>query len=277
MVCEVFMATGASQSNIAQSKLRIMLEISLIALGLLIALAFAFVLSPLITFANNDGTINYLPDILEAVQWIFNALTFFVCYALTVFAIYRFGASRYWAFIFIFSSATVVKYLMNVISAFFVFGTVPSNQEELKQQLWIVVFNTVVELLQYALVVIFSTVILSRFKRLSEIAEKSAKKMGIDYDSRNKVFPFKALVTTKNPIQYSALIAAIIVSAFMITNRLVYDFSVGLPVDLIDGLWIAAGYLSDILFGIIGYLIMILVFNRCDTLDIKYRVKFSNK
>ena len=70
MVCEVFMATGASQSNIAQSKLRIRLEISLIALGLLIALAFAFVLSLLITFANNDGTINYLPDILEAVQWI---------------------------------------------------------------------------------------------------------------------------------------------------------------------------------------------------------------
>lgn len=276
MTCEVFMATEASQSNIAQGKLRNRLFTALTVWGLVFSLVFAFVLSPLITFANNDGTINYLPDILELAQWIFNLLTFFVCYALTVFAVYRFGASQYWVFILVFSLATVVKYLSNVVSAFFVFGVVPSGGE-LFEQTQIVVFNTSIELLQFAFIVISSVAIISRFKRLSEIAERGAKKIGIDYDSRSKVFPFKSLVSTKNPLQYSALIAALIVSAFMITNRLVYDFSMGLPVDLVDGLWMAAGYISDILFGVIGYLIMIVIFNRCDTLDIKYRVKFTQK
>ncbi len=276
MTCEVFMATEASQSNIAQGKLRNRLFTALTVWGLVFSLVFAFVLSPLITFANNDGTINYLPDILELAQWIFNLLTFFVCYALTVFAVYRFGASQYWVFILVFSLATVVKYLSNVVSAFFVFGVVPSGGE-LFEQIQIVIFNISVELLQFAFIVISSVAIISRFKRLSEIAEKGAKKMGVDFDRRSKVFPFKALVSAKNPLQYSALIAALIVSAFMITNRLVYDFSMGLPVDLVDGLWMAAGYISDILFGVIGYLIMIVIFNRCDTLDIKYRVKFTQK
>ena len=166
--------------------------------------------------------------------------------------------------------------ILLVVSAFFVFGVVPSG-DELIEQIQIVVFNTSIELLQFAFIVISSVAIISRFKRLSEIAERGAKKIGIDYDRRSKVFPFKSLVSTKNPLQYSALIAALIVSAFMITNRLVYDFSMGLPVDLVDGLWMAAAYLSDILFGVIGYLIMIIIFNRCDTLDIKYRVKFSDK
>ncbi len=269
------MDSEKAQSNIAQNKLRGKLELALLLVSLAFCVIFSFVLSPLITYVNNDGTISYLPDILEAIQWLVNLLCFFICYSITDFAIYRFRLSRYWIFVFIFSVMTLIKYLLNTISAFFVFGRAPSDKEQLKQQIATVVLHTVVELVQYALVVISSSAILSRFKKLSDIAEKSADKMGIEYDRRSKIFPFKKLVSRQNPLQYSALWASITVTLFMIANRLVFDIAVGFPVDLIDGLWMAAGYLSDILFGALGYLIMILVFNRCDTQDIKCKVKYS--
>ncbi len=271
------MATENGQSNTAQNKLHGKLGLTLLLVSLAFGLIFAFALSPLITYVNNDGTISYLPDILDALQWLLNLLSFFICYSITDFAIYRFRISRYWIYIFIFSVTTVVKYLLNVISAFFVFGRVPSSKDELKQQIGYAVLNTVVELLQYALVVISSAAILSRFKKLSDIAEKSADKMGIDYDRRGKIFPFKKLVSKQNPLQYSALWAAIIVILFMITNRLIYDIAFGLPTDLVDGLWMVAAYLSDILFGVLGYLIMMLGFNRCDTAEIKCKVKYFKK
>ncbi len=268
------MASEKTQANMAQSKLRGRLKLALLLVSLASCVVFAFVLSPLITYANNDGTIHYLPDILEALQWIVNLLCFFICYSITDFAIYRFSLPQYWIYILIFSLTTVVKYLLNTVSAFFVFGRAPSDKEELKQQIGIIVLNTVVELLQYALVVISSTALLSKFKKLSSIAEKSASKMGVDYDRRSKIFPFTKLVTTKNPLQHSALWSALIVTLFMVVNRLIFDIAIGFPVDIVDGLWMAAGYLSDVLFGVLGYLIMILVFNRCDTQDIKLRVKY---
>ncbi len=275
MSCEVVMALEKERSNTAQSKFRGKLELTLLLVSLSFCVIFSFVLSPLITYVNNDGTISYLPDILEAMQWVVNLLCFFICYSITDFAIYRFRISKYWIFVFIFSVMTVIKYLLNLVSAFFVFGRAPSDKEQLKQQIATVVLHTVIELLQYALVVISSTAILSKFKKLSDIAEKSAEKIGIDYDRRDKVFPFEKLVSKKNPLQYSALWTAIIVTLFMLANRVVFDIYFGLPQDLIDGLWMAGGYLSDVLFGVLGYLIMMLVFNRCDTSDIKHRLKYD--
>ncbi len=269
------MDSEKTQSNIAQNKLRGKLELTLLLVSLAFCVIFSFVLSPLITYVNNDGTISYLPDILEAIQWLVNLLCFFICYSITDFAIYRFRVSRYWIFIFIFSVMTIVKYLLNVISAFFVFGRAPSDKEQLKQQIATVVIHALVELLQFALIAISSSAILSRFKKLNDIAEKSANKMGIEYDGRDKIFPFKKLVSRHNPLQYAALWSAIIVTLFMVANRLVYDIAIGFPTDLIDGLWMLAAYLSDILFGALGYLIIIVVFNRCDTQDLKCKVKYS--
>ncbi len=273
----VTMSSEKAQSNIAQNELRGKLELTLLLVSLAFCLIFSFGLSPLITYVNNDGTISYLPDILEAIQWFVNLLCFFICYSITDFAIYRFRASRYWIFIFIFSVMTLVKYLLNVISAFFVFGRAPSDKEQLKHEIATVVIHTAAELLQYALVVLSSTAVLSRFKKLSDIAEKSANKMGIEYDRRSKIFPFKKIISVRNPLQYSAFWGALIVTLFMIANRLVFDFNKGPMVDLVDGLWMVAGYLSDILFGVLGYITMILVFNCCDTQDIKSKLKHSKK
>lgn len=250
--------------------LLVRIELTLALIAATACIVFAFVLSPLTAYANNDGTIPYLPDILETLQWFLNLTVFFICYALTEYCIYRFDRSSYCIIIVTYASFTVLKYVLNVCSAFFVFDTVPIG-EELLVQLTLVGVNTVAELLQYIAVVTAALLILEKHKKLSLISEKNAAKIGVAFDKRDKVFPMNSLLSFKNPLQKATFVSSIIVVFFMVSQRIFYDISIGLSSSLTDMLWMILAYLSDAVFGAIGYIIGILVLNKCDLFEIKMK------
>lgn len=244
-------------------------------------LLFAFALAPITDMVSNDQTIGipYLINILDLLQVVLNVVAFFICYAIVEYSIYRFKASKSLVLIAVFSGATLLKYGLYMVSSFFIFDSVPSSGEALKNAFTQFSVNALVELVQFWLVAFLAYLAIRKHKMLSDIASKSAEKVGMEFDPRTRVFPFKKLFSLSNPLQHSALVTAITVSAFMILNRLIYDLwlivnmNQGLPEGWVDALWMVAGYGSDILCGIVGYFIMIFVFNKADTLDLTLKVK----
>jgi len=178
------------------------LWISVLVISASLYLLFAFGLSPLIAYVNNDSTLTfpYLPDILDLAFNVLNLVAFFSCYAITDYCIYRFRMSRSTVIIAIFSLATVAKYLFNMISEFFIFSTVPSSKDDIKRSVASVIINTLVELAQYALVTLITYCIVNKHNKLASIAKKNAERIGIKYDARDNVFPFRTLVSKKNPL-----------------------------------------------------------------------------
>lgn len=254
----------------------------LICTAMALYLLFAFVIAPLTARVNTDSTITfpYLPDMLDLALNLINLVAFFVCYALTDYSIYRFNISKASVFIAAFSVATVLKYAMNLISDFYIFNAVPTNRNELKSSVISVIVNALGELAQYAIATLISYLIINKHKKLAELAERNAAKIGLKYEIRETVFPFKKLISKNNPLQRSAFATAFVVTMVLVAQRLYFFiwslFVLGGISTLADALWSVAGFLADIAFGVIGYFVMIFVFNKCDTQDLTIQLKSEN-
>ena len=243
------------------------------------ALLFAFALSPLIAYASSEGTIPYLSDIFYAVYWVFDLVVFFSCYALTVFFFYRFKPSRSVLTVLIFSFSTIAKYALNTVSSFYIFGSYPTSNEDMKSQITAVAVSAAAELVQYLIVSGFAALIIRKQSKIAEISRKGAAKLGVDFDKRTLFFPFKKIFSLKNPMQLSAFVTAITVAVIKIVpNRLLYDILIaGFPTGITDGIWMFVAYATDIIFCVLGYFIMIYVFSKSDTKDLTLRIKLNSK
>jgi len=272
-----------SQLNQNENKLHAFLVRTVSFIAFALAIIFAFVLAPVTTHVNSDATISYLPDVLEAILQLMHLIVFFTCFAITYFCMYRFSLKKSTSVIIIFSVATVCKYFLNMLSEIilakamgydYVFETVPQSIVSVSVQ-------SALELLQYAFVVIVGLAIFSKHKEREAVAKKNATKLNIEYDERNAIFPFKKTFSKSNRLQFCALMASAFVCAFRIAPRIYYDvFQIlffAAPLTLGDVAVMFIYYLSDVLFCLVGYFIMIFIFNKLDTKDLILRAKYSEQ
>lgn len=233
---------------------------------------FAFALSPAKVILGSDATvgIDYLPNILDIAGKALDFFAFFICYGITIFGLYRFGFKGSLPITLSYSLATLLKYVLNILSSRLIYHTA---QDRLSDDIKASLISFAVELAQYLIVIAIAQSITGRFRKLAAAAKKSAEKLGDGslFDARDKVFPYEKLFTLSNPVLRSAFFSAITVSSFLIMQRLIYDFVIGLPTGLADALWMVAGYASDLATGVLGYLVMIFVGLRCDAADIKLK------
>lgn len=255
-----------------EKRLKTRLVLTTLTVSAVIYCIFAFALSPTIVIVNNDATIavDYLPNILEVLRKVLDFSAFFICYGITVFGLYRFGLKGSLTIISVFTGMTVMKYALNIISSRFIFDTA---QPDIAGDISSSAVNVAAELIQYFIIVAAGQIIIGKYRKLAAISAKSAEKLeSFNFDPRDKVFPFRKLLSRVNPIQRTNLIAAIAVSAILISERLIYDILLGgLPRDLLDAMWMVIGYGSDIIFGVLGYLVMTFVEIKCDQDDIRLR------
>jgi len=273
--------TKTSELPLSDTKLfsSLFLTVSLIAFS--VALIFSVVLAPLITLVNSDGTISYLPDILEIVLQLLHLIMFFTCYAATCFCLYRFPFKRSVPILAVFSVATVFKYSFNAVSEIIfakILGFTVASGAAQRAFISITV-QSGLELLQYATIILIAFFVFKKHKYNEALAKKSALKLNKPYNERASVFPFTKILSLKNPLQRVAFISALTASLFRIVPRIYYDISqllfFKIPLTFEDHMWMLLYYSSDIIFGIFGYFIMIFIFNKFDTKDLTLQAKYS--
>lgn len=253
---------------------KLLQRLTLITLAVSLGLfcIFAFALSPAKVILGSDATIgiDYLPNILDISGKAIDFFAFFICYGITVFGLYRLGFKKSLPIMISYSAATFMKYALNILSSRLIYHTA---QERLSDDIKASLVSFSVELLQYFIVIAVSQSMIGRFRKLAAVATKNAEKLGDGklFDARGKVFPYEKLVSFSNPVLRAAFFSAIVVSSFLVLQRLIYDFTIGFPTGVADALWMVAGYASDIAAGVLGYLVMIFVGLRCDASDMKLR------
>ena len=259
------------------------LKTAILIISASMCVLFAFVLCPLIAFVNSDGTISYWPDILE---WLLDSMhlaTFFSCFGITLYCMYRFAFYRVRSLIIIFSSFTVGKYALNLLSDFFIFTGIPKTDAKayIIKSVQSVAIQAALELVQFGIVLLIGYSLFKKHKELCERSKESAKKINKEYDERSLIFPFKKLVSLKNVLQRSAFMATLVICLFRVLPRIFYDIFYSLFYQSTnvssDAIVIIIYYTLDIALSVIGYLFMIFIFNKLDTADLKARVKYANK
>ncbi len=265
-------------NNITQKKLLVSSRLSVLFTLLILNTVFALALAPLYSRAVSDAGFgfDYLPDILDAAMLVVHLCSFFICYAITAYSIFTFSTEQTVPTILIFSGMTVYKYGLNLVAGWFIFDGIPTTSAEINLSVMSVVSNTMLELFQYAIAILIAYSIIKKVLPAYQLRLKQKEKLGEAATLRDCAFPFTSLLSTKNPLQKSALLIAIWVTAFRIVQLVIYDVFVGgIPSSLPDILWMLAYYLGTVILGALGYLLMLLILMKLDSLDLKLKNKYS--
>ena len=76
------------------------------------------------------------------------------------------------------------------------------------------------------------------------------------------VYPFRKFYSKGNPVQRCLLIIGIILASLKVLSRVIFDIDYGAPESFEECLVMAVYYLSDLLIGLIFYLIASFILSR---------------
>ena len=178
-----------------------------------------------------------LPTVMEFALSLCDLCAYAVCFAIIIYSIYLFGVKPSMPKVLIYGGALLAKMLIDTTVALLMFG----GGWRLEELLYILLMWL------FELGLAFVVVLISHlfFK-----------------NKENSTFEFTKLYSRENDLQSSALTVAAVIAGIKFLSRLIYDIGYGLPSGLSDLLWMLAGYASDILSGIIVYLVAIILMKK---------------
>lgn len=78
----------------------------------------------------------------------------------------------------------------------------------------------------------------------------------------NELYPFQKIYSKENPLQRCALAVSILLSAIKVIDRIIFDIGYGAPEDFSEILVMFIYYSSDLLLGVIFYILSVFVYHR---------------
>lgn len=223
---------------------------------------YCFILCPIFTYVCNDIIYlnTLLPYILELLIELVDLAAYAVIFAIIIYSVFRFSLRNSRRFIIIFCVSAILKYTANLGVTYLFEKSIESS--DISSIIIYFIFDAAIVLI---MTLITNSIIKNFYQQASKNRAHSAK--------LSSVFPFERFFASDNPLQASALASGIVLGITKILSRIIYDLYIGFPQSLIDGMWMAVYYLSDLLKILIVYVISMFVFiklsqkesNNCDT------------
>lgn len=130
------------------------------------------------------------------------------------------------------------------------------NENKLVDYFFSLFEASMLEALQFGLILIFAIVIANSYLRSTEMLEQKIKK-GKASQRIEQILPIKKYINWYNPLLRTAIYSSIIITAVRIFSR-----TISLLITIPDNVMlIITDYLSDLIFGFTAYMIFIFIFN----------------
>ena len=130
------------------------------------------------------------------------------------------------------------------------------NENKLVDYFFSLFEASMLEALQFGLILIFAIVIANSYLRSTEMLEQKIKK-GKASQRIEQILPIKKYINWYNPLLRTAIYSSIIITAVRIFSR-----TISLLITIPDNVMlIITDYLSDLIFGFAAYMIFIFIFN----------------
>ena len=226
----------------------------------------SFVLAPLYVF--------FEPNILYTEAWwvyllgylteegMVDLVVFAVCYPATVYAIWRAGFKGALKIPVAFSLITLGKFTVNFFMTSIVDGALPDASEFLSFSLPYIGALYLLEIAQYAVVILLTLWVKRRHQRRLEEAELLKGSTPPDTDD-TAVFTFDRLISVKNPVQLSALLMAAFLFAVRVVMHQIYQISLYLTSGYSDGwVFMLLEFISDLIIAVVLYFVALLLLAR---------------
>lgn len=242
-----------------------------IRLGVCLAAISAFYVGcciPLLSWMQTDvlfdGTV--WPLLLDLVMLLCNYAFYWITIAILIYSVYRFGWKPCRSLLFIYLGVVLLRHVASPFVSYLSMGeSIPRFDEFVSADLIVILVNVILELLMVLGVTLLICQLGNRWGRPTPSAMLSH-------------LPIQKLFDKQNPIARVALFCSIFPAGFHMITRLIYDFSAlgGLPTYSFGWLDIVLGYLSDLLFVLVGYFVATLLLNSFLLSEEKARMEFDS-
>ena len=207
--------------------------------------AYSAVCTPLLLWVTGDilisGTI--MPTLLDLVMSALNFAVYWIAFAYLFYTVSRFGTRSVGALFGVYVGASAFRYVVAQLMTYWVLR---------ESFAWVQVIDLLTYVALDALMLLAAWLLTVRAaRRVSEDGGLSAR------------LPMERLFDFKNAAIRTVAWLAAIPSAVHLLTRLIYDFSIlgGVPSGLLDWIWVIFGYLSEVIFALIGHMVIVLTVN----------------
>ncbi len=239
-------------------------------LFLIIMLCFCFLpvilncvlISPLYMKLNADILFSNsaIIHILDYSMDFFDIIAFSVSYALIIFSVLLLSKKTARFIILLYTLAFALQIPLKIIMNIPLNGSLGSVEEIIIDVIYLSIYF-ILFMLQLFAVYLFAATDTNKYIRYMEFSKKKANKKNLTSAEEYSVMPFRKFFLKINPLQRSALKMSILIFLIRFISRLINDISYGAPESIGEVLIMAVYYLSDALYGIVAYIVALLVFS----------------
>ena len=189
-----------------------------------------------------------------------------ICYPATMYAVWFVGLKRAARIPVAFSLITLGRFVLNYIMSAITDSALPDLEEFLTAELPMIATMLILELLQYALPILFTLLLKKRY--LQKQTEREALE-GKDYRPE-ALLPISRLFSFRNPLQLSAFLMGAVIFTFAFVAQQIYQYALYVTSGYTDGwFFMALDFIADLFIAIILYFASLLLFSRFHRKDLE--------
>ncbi len=199
-----------------------------------------------------------LPDLLYALQILAETAVYAIGFSIIIASLFLRLSETTARLSMTFVAAAIFRRICDLITSIIVFGSIRQSDPVYG------LFYLVIDLAFLSFAFFLARGQASRFYRRLSLDNRAASfsKNEKAVVPLSRLYPFERFVSKKNPVQYCALILAIVLLSARLASRILYDIDYGLPEDFAEVLIMIAYYIADLLVGVGYYLLSHLTLKR---------------
>lgn len=198
--------------------------------------------------------------ILKYVQEFFDLTAFAVPYALIIFSALLVSKKRVGLAILIYTATFALRIPLRLVMNIALYGTLGTSAQITVDIIYLAVYFCL-EMLQLLIVYIFAVTDANKYLYHVELNSSKKKSRNTVVEHSSPILPFSKIFNWYNPLQRTATKMSLLIVFMKVITRILNDIGIGAPETFGEVMEMILGYASDFLFGIVAYIISLIVFN----------------
>ena len=215
--------------------------------------------------ATSDALVTWILCYLTE-EGLLDLCVFAVCYPAAMYAVWQVGFKKAVRIPVAFSLITLGRFVLNYVMNAITDKALPSFQKFWEEEFFMLATLYVLEILQYALPILFTLLLKRRYQQKLAVQE-ALKGNACETEA---LLPFARLISFKNPLQLSALLMGAVIFVFSFGAHQIYQFALYTTTGYTDGwLFMTMDFIGDLFIAVILYFAALLLFSRFHRKDLE--------
>ncbi len=208
-------------------------------------------------YASLEANVAYRSSVITIIikysQDLLDLCAFSVSYALIIFSMLLLSKTETRLTVIFYTILFVAQIPLKILMNAVVYGSIGNSADILLDVAYLAIYF-LLQMLQLLIVYVFTKIDSSKYKLYVDSLDDPKQ---ISRPEPQKILPLKKFVNWNNPLQRSAIKMSILILTIKLLTRIANDITYGAPGSFAEVLIMCVYYISDVLYGVIAYVMAV--------------------